>query len=244
MSEIISSRANPKVKDTVLLSKNPTSERFLIEGFHMVEMAFSAGCLDEVFATKDPGFSGVKTTLVTNEIIKKISVSKNPEPVLGIAHLPQNKPLGRRILVLDRVQDPGNVGTLIRTAIAFGFEDVMFLPGTCSPLNSKAIASTQGALFVANLVICESAEIGFEALRLSGAPVIGTALQGAQDLDSLTISPERGIALVLGNEGRGISQWVRERCEYLVRIPMANIESLNVGVAGGILMHHFRRTYH
>ena len=233
MSEIISSRANPKVKDTALLSKNPTSERFLIEGFHMVEMAFSAGCLDEVFATKDPGFSGVKTTLVTNEIIKKISVSKNPEPVLG-----------SRILVLDRVQDPGNVGTLIRTAIAFGFEDVMFLPGTCSPLNSKAIASTQGALFVANLVICESAEIGFEALRLSGAPVIGTALQGAQDLDSLTISPERGIALVLGNEGRGISQWVRERCECLVRIPMANIESLNVGVAGGILMHHFRRTYH
>ena len=179
MSEIISSRANPKVKDTALLSKNPTSERFLIEGFHMVEMAFSAGCLDEVLATKDPGFSGVKTTLVTNEIIKKISVSKNPEPVLGIAHLPQNKPLGSRILVLDRVQDPGNVGTLIRTAIAFGFEDVMFLPGTCSPLNSKAIASTQGALFVANLVICESAEIGFEALRLSGTPVIGTALQGA-----------------------------------------------------------------
>ena len=59
MSEIISSRANPKVKDTALLSKNPTSERFLIEGFHMVEMAFSAGCLDEVLATKDPGFSGV-----------------------------------------------------------------------------------------------------------------------------------------------------------------------------------------
>ena len=240
MPEIISSRSNPRIKDAALLSRNPKRERFLIEGFHMVEMAFSAGCLDEVFAVQDPHYADVRTTLVTEEIIDKISVSKNPEPIVGIAHLPENKPLGERILVLDRVQDPGNVGTLIRTAIAFGFNDIVLLPGTCSPINPKTIASTQGVLFLANLLIADDLEKAFETLRLKGVPIVGTALKGAEDLDSFSASCDRGIALVLGNEGRGISDWVRERCTHLVRIPMRNMESLNVGVAGGILMHRFR----
>ena len=241
MSEIISSRANPKIKDAALLSKNPRPERFLVEGFHMVEMAKAAGCLDEVFAVKDPGFSELKTCLVTREIIEKISVSKNPEPILGIAHLPTNKPLGKKVLVLDRVQDPGNVGTLIRTAASFGFDDVMLLPGTCSPINAKSIASTQGALFLTNLIICKSLEGGFESLRQRGLSVVGTALKGAKDLDSASFSIGAGIALVLGNEGRGISEWVREHCDHLIRIPMKGMESLNVGIAGGILMYHFRQ---
>ena len=240
MPEIITSPANPKIKDAVRIRKSPSTEAFVVEGFHLVEMAREKNLLCKVFAVKDPGFPEVDTVLVPLEIIEKISSSKTPEPILGIARLPKGKDsLGKRVLLLDRLQDPGNVGTLIRTALAFGFEDVVFAPGTCSPMNSKSIAASQGAVFGAQLHFLKDSVSFVEALKKDGYRIIGSALKDSRSLDGFAVSKEEPMVLIIGNEGQGMSESLLAICDDVVRIPMGNIDSLNAAIAGGILMERF-----
>ena len=239
MIDRISSRTNPRVKAASEIARKPSSASFVIEGFHLVEMAKEAGLIDEIFATEDAKAEGQNIHIVTRDIIDKIAVSKSPEPILAIAHKPEAvEPLGPRVLVLDRVQDPGNVGTLLRTALSFGFNDVVFLPGTCSPFNAKAIASSQGAIFPLRLRFPKSETAFVEEMKALGYRIIGSALQGAKPLETYQ-SVNKELCLIVGNEGRGMSPFLLKSSDDLLKISMCGIDSLNVGVAGGILMHHF-----
>jgi TrmH family RNA methyltransferase len=156
-------------------------------------------------------------------------------PALGLADLPT--PPGARLLVLDALQDPGNVGTILRTAAAFGVAGTVALPGTVDLWNAKVVRSAMGALFRHPTVSSTAAELaGFLADRgvpLWGADMHGTPL-GAQP------APAR-LALAVGNEGAGLSPAVRAGAERLVAIPIApGVESLNAAVATGILLHALR----
>lgn len=239
--ERLSSPSNPRVKELAALAKSPRPERFLVEGFHMVEDAYAEGCLDEVYAVEEVAFPGVKTTLLSPAALAKIAVSKHPEGILGLAHLEKKGRNGERALVLDRVQDPGNVGTLLRTAVAFDYRDVYFLPGSCSPMNPKTLSSTQGAIFKARLHFPASEEALLSDLRAEGYFLIGSALRGANPLEGVAPFPSRH-ALFLGNEGQGMSEKLLSSCDALLKISMSSMESLNVGVAGGILMHDLSLT--
>lgn len=235
--EKISSTSNKKVKALCALGKKPTPKAFLIEGYHMVEMAYAAHCLDEIYSTEECPYPDVLFTRLGEEALQKAAISKNPEPILGIAHLPGNKEIGDRVLILDRVQDPGNVGTMLRTALAFGFNDVYFLPGTCTPMNAKCLASTQGAIFEVNLHFPDDGLALLKELKEKGYEVLGSALQDSMPME--TYFPKSGkLALILGNEGQGMKEELRKECSSLLLIHMEAMESLNVGVAGGILMYH------
>ena len=229
----INSLDNPKVKQAAKL-KGKVGDRFLIEGRHLVEMAFEAGCLECYFATSDLGFP-VPGYLVGYRIIKKLSSSVTPEPVLGIARAKEgNRELGDKVLLLDRIQDPGNLGTLLRSALSFGFHDVIATSGTCSYFNSKAVQSSQGAIFSLNLLRLSEQE-AVSLLAEKGIPLIGTTLEKAYDVRDFPF-PKR-LCLCLGNEGSGVSRYLLSASSANVKIPIQGIDSLNVGVAGGILMY-------
>ncbi|MCR5491031.1 MAG: RNA methyltransferase, partial [Bacilli bacterium] len=233
--DVITSRANAKVKAAFAL-KGKGGEAFLVEGFHLVEMAYGHGCLEEVFALEEPSFRFDNVHIVTPEIIDKLASSSHPEPIVGIAKKPGSAALSKRkAVVFDRIQDPGNVGTLLRSALAFGFEDAVFLPGTCSPYNIKAIQASQGAIFGINMVFPSSVEEGFGLLKDNGYRIIGTALSDkSMKAEGYAYPPT--FALVLGNEGQGMGEYALSHCDDLLKISMRGIDSLNVGVAGSILM--------
>ena len=141
-------------------------------------------------------------------------------------------------LVLDGVQDPGNLGTLTRTAAAFGCDVVACLPGTVDPWNPKSVRGSAGALFRVP-VVQPTAEALWEWLGTHGFQVLGADASGRAVTE---VAPSRRTALVMGNEGAGLSAAARARCAGLVAVPMREgTESLNVAVAGSILLYALTR---
>ena len=234
----ISSTANPRIKELGKLKNS--SSLFLVEGFHLVEMAYLSKSLLEVYFTRElPSYlEGVKATKVSQQVLDKLTVSKTPEGIVGVCKLnPKETPLGDRVLVIDRVQDPGNIGTMLRSALSFAFKDVIFLPGTCSPFNPKAISSSQGAIFKLNLRFLSSEEALLPLLEEENVSLYTTALKDAVPLESYAFKKQERIALAFGNEGMGVSPFLLEKSKARLKIAMEGIDSLNVGVATGILLH-------
>lgn len=240
MSETILSLSNPRIKELASLKKNG-GDLFLVEGFHLVEMASLSGSLLEVLALKDPAINGVKTTLVNQAIIEKLSFSKSPEPIIGVCKKDVRKAKKHvRALLLDRIQDPGNVGTLLRSALAFGFDEVLSIQGTASFYGNKVVSSSQGAIFALPLREGLSEEEALSYLKERGYSLLGSALEGGKDFRSINIpSP---VCLILGNEGKGMSESLKKEASCLAYIPISGIDSLNVSVAGGILMECIDRS--
>ncbi|MCQ2742242.1 MAG: RNA methyltransferase [Bacilli bacterium] len=231
----ITSRTNQKIKDAATYKKAHDG-LFLIEGWHGVEMASKAGLAKEIYTTKDTSFKADEIYLVTEEIIEKLSISKNPEGVVALCRQKKEAPLSsKRVLMLEEVQDPGNVGTLLRTALSFGFHDVI-LSGGCDPYNGKAIASSQGAIFSLN-ILRRNSQSAIKELKANGYFVMATALKNS--LPAEGYSHDGKIALIFGNEGQGLKEETIADSDVSLRISMEGIDSLNVGVAGGILMHQF-----
>ncbi len=236
MNETIKSRSNKRIKELAFIKKGDPS-LFLVEGYHLVEMAFEASCLEEVLCLSDPHLAGVKTTIVTEEIISKLAFSKSPEPIIGVCRKVDNKDIASdKVLLLDMVQDPGNVGTLLRTALAFSFKRVISIRGSASFYNFKTVSSSQGAIFKLRLEEGLGEEQAASTLKEEGYFLMGSALEGASPFASINVPGK--VCLILGNEGQGMSRTLIERSDALAYIPISGIDSLNVGVAGGILMQH------
>ncbi len=182
---------------------------------------------------------GVPMATVSEKDFRSASDTENPQGILIVAEVPERDVATlapadlTRVLVLDAIQDPGNVGTLIRTAAALGVRSVVALKGTADPWNAKVVRSAAGGHFH---VIVTSADLDAltavlraAAVPLWGADVAGTPVGSAS-------APER-LALAVGNEGAGLTPAVRAAADALVALPMAaGVESLNVGVAAGILL--------
>ena len=231
MIKKIESKQNQKIKDLQKLSISKFSKEqglFKIEGFHALEMAKKSGALLSVFTTKEIKDLEVPQYLVSKEIMESISSAKTPQGVICVCSYLEEKPIkSHKVLMLDNVQDPGNLGTLLRTALAFGYNDVI-LNGGCSPYNEKVLQSTQGAIFKLNLV-------NYEGFFPKGYEVIATEIKGSVDLSTI-IKVNKHI-LVLGNEAHGVSEEILKVANKRVRIDIKNIDSLNVAIAGAIAMY-------
>lgn len=232
----ITSLQNPHIKELAQLR----SEKglFLVEGFHLVEMALQAGAALEILSL-EPYKAAISVTMVTPEIIKKLSSTKTPEGIIALCRLPKALPLeSSRCLLLDGIQDPGNVGTLLRTALSFGFQKVYLSKGCASPLNSKTLLASQGALFKLSLFSDSDLLAEMKVLSSAGFSLVSTDLSSSTTLSS--VAKKDKIALILGNEARGVSSEVQHASDVRVRLEMSGIDSLNVAVAGGILMYELR----
>ena len=145
----------------------------------------------------------------------------------------------RRIVVVDSVQDPGNVGAIVRTAVAAGFEAVITSPGTADLLSPRSIRASAGTIF--GLQTARNIDLGpaLDSLLVEGHFVVATNSKGEQDFRSLEATDN--MTLVLGSEAHGLSDSILKRASALVTIPMSHhVESLNVAVAGGLVMYRMQ----
>ncbi|MFA5068276.1 MAG: RNA methyltransferase [Acholeplasmataceae bacterium] len=237
---IIESQHNPIFKELMRLkTKKGRKETgcFLVEGEHLVLEAIQEGlCVQTVGITNFSDFSGPQV-LLSSTLMKKLADTESFTHVLAVCRMIRPKAIGSRVLLLDGIQDPGNLGTLIRSAKAFGF-DTVIAEDTVDLYNSKVIRATQGALFGLNYQ--EGSLKEFHKTHPEYL-LIGTAVDQGTPLWSLVV-PSGPLALLLGNEGQGVRQELLNLATLNVTIEMEpRMESINVGVAGGILMYHLSR---
>lgn len=239
---MITSVKNETIKEIMKLKQKKYRDEqglFLIEGYHLVEEARKHHCIKTIITTLSDSFEE-ETIYVSADVMKKLAFTLSPQPIMAICYKREHslKELnGYRYLLLDRVQDPGNVGTIMRSALAFGY-DMLIMSKDCVDLyNDKVIRSTQGALFELDVCVCDLSE-AIVKLNESGIDVYATCLEGGQDIG--VYERKEKMAFVMGNEGQGVSQGVLDLCQHRVYIPIQSVESLNVGVAAAITMYHFR----
>lgn len=243
----ITSKSNKLVKETKKLhQKKYRKQSYLIEGWHLFEEAIQAGVeIVNIFALLEYTerlSSYPQVTFVTPEILQDLADSKTPQGIVAELSLPHvgipDFSTGK-FLFLEDVQDPGNVGTMIRTADAAGYRGVIISKQSADIYSLKTLRSMQGSHFHLPVYRMETADFLAEA-KVAGMPVVASTLsQDSVDYQSLTLSDH--FTLVMGNEGQGISELMAEEADQLVHITMpGRAESLNVAVAAGILMFYLR----
>ncbi len=239
MSEFITSKENKKVKEAMSYLDGK-GDYFLVEGFHMVDMAIENKQAIRIFSLKEYPHGNVEFYLINETIIKKLCFSKTPEGIVALCKKKgNNDTLGNEIVYLDHLQDPGNVGTILRTCLAFGYHDVFLSKGNASAYSSKTLASSQGAIFKLNIIEGKkSSEEDIKDLKDKGYNILCTDLKSSSPLKELKL--ERPYVLVMGNEGQGVSKEVLALSDQRVRIEMDGIDSLNVGIATGILLYELK----
>lgn len=239
MIQIINSKQNQKIKDLVMLSKQ--SERnlrreFVVEGFHLFEMALNSGLVKSVFVLKENNKipSNIPQYVVTEEIMKKISSEVSPQGIVAVcSYLKADyQNLSDKILYLDDIGDPGNLGTILRTALAFSYKTIILSENSCSIYNQKVVQSSQGSLFNLNIIL--NSEKTLKQLKEKGYQIISTEIKGSKSLKEISVNKKH--VLVLGNEAHGVSKQILEKSDLRVRIDINGIESLNVAIAGAIVM--------
>ena len=244
--ERITSRSNPLVARIRKLGNDRKLRRaegvMICEGPKMLEEALRWGASLETVLTEE-GVSlslpaGVRQVQVPAGFLRSVAPTQTPQKTLFLCHIPSSPlpdPLqGNHFLVLDGLQDPGNVGTLWRTADAFGADGLILLPGCADPWNPKTIRATMGACFRLPLWECGLPQL-LSALEKASIPLYAAALRD-DTLDLRSLSLGRA-AVVIGSEGRGVSAPVLDNCQATIRIPMTErCESLNAAVAGSVIL--------
>lgn len=211
---------------------------FLVEGYHLVKEA-KEKLIEVLIVDEKDKIEGIENILVNKEIIKKISTTDSPQPIIGICKYFENNnnEYGHKIVVLDDLQDPGNVGTIIRSALGFGVDSVVLSNNSVDIYNEKVIRATQGAIFKVK-VFREDIINTIEKIKKDGIKVLGTSLENGVNLNNFAKLDK--YCLVLGNEGNGVSKEVLEVCDQNIFVEMnKEMESLNVAIAGAIIMHYF-----
>lgn len=217
---------------------------FVAEGPKVVGDLLRAGYQPHsIFCTQLSTINYQQPTIITDDELHRISFLQHPQEVLALFRIPANKPLAigdwQLALALDGVQDPGNVGTIIRIADWFGITRIYCSPDTADVYNPKVVQATMGSLAHVTITYCDLVPL----LREAEVPVYGTLLDG-QDIYQQPLS-DKGI-IVMGNEGNGISPEVRQLISHKLFIPNFNknaetAESLNVAIATAITCSEFRR---
>lgn len=249
--EPLTSTRNPRVQSARRLKRRgdrDSAGAFLIEGRRAVLSAIEAGAeLTELFVEDGDAndevraaaaAAGVPVTPITTNVASALSDTSTPQGVVAVA-LDLSRPLGdleapTLVLVLAGVSDPGNAGTLVRSAVAAGADAVVFTDGSVDPLAPKTVRAAAGALFGTKLVRGVTLDDAVASLRALGLQIIGAEAGGAAPE---TLDLDRPVALVLGNEAWGLPAESAGQLDATAGIPMPGpAESLNVGIAGSILL--------
>ena len=255
--EMISSRPNSAVKDAVRLkdrAERESSGRFFCEGVHLAEEFLRFGKpVERVFATPDAyekngalldSFSD-RLTLVTPEVYSKLSDERAPQGIFIVAPYLDNVSdssvkIKKRNVILDSVRDPGNVGTVLRTAAAFGIDRVI-LGGCADVYSSKTVRASMGALFCVDIVVTDDLAREVSAITDAGCGVYAAMLSGDAQILSCGSLPD-DFSVVIGNEGSGVSDRIAALCTGYIRIPQSTCaESLNAAVAASVFMWEMRK---
>ena len=238
---MITSASNNTIKALIKLKQKKYRDEtgyYLVEGEHLVEEAMKAKQVECLISTKDIT-SDLPIIVVSNEVMSKLSFTKSPQSIMAKCKIKKEKKLidGKRYLILDDLQDPGNIGTLIRTALAFSFDQVTLSNNCVDLYNDKLLRSMQGANFHISCIYDDLKTV-ISTLKKNNVKIIGSALENGQDIKQIKISEK--MAFIVGNEGNGMNKDILQECDYVGYIPINTIESLNVAIAGSIMMYYFK----
>lgn len=242
---IITSKANSVVKNAKKLhQKKYRKSAYLIEGWHLFEEAVQAGVtIEKIFALEsyqEQLAAFPQTVWVSEDILLDLADSQTPQGIVAVVQkeeVEQTDFSQGKFLFLEDVQDPGNVGTIIRTADAAGFTGVIVSDKSADIYSLKTLRSMQGSHFHLPIYRMSSQAL-LEKAKKSAIPVLATTLS-KDSVDYRELPPIENFVLVMGNEGQGISPLMAESADQLVHISMkGQAESLNVAVAAGILIFH------
>ncbi len=243
---VIKSKANQLIKQTKkLLQKKHRQQSYLIEGWHLFEEAQQSGQgFRHIFVLEELAervADQEKVVLVSADVLKELTDSPSPQGIIAEVDMPQlafPTDYQGKYLILEDVQDPGNLGTIIRTADAAGFDGVFLSEKSADVYNSKTLRSMQGSHFHLSIWRTDIYKICRE-MQEHNTPVLATTLSKVS-VDYKTVPHQESFALVMGNEGQGISSEMTALADQLVHITMpGQAESLNVAVAAGILIFSF-----
>ena len=247
--ETLTSLRNPKVMAWRSLKDKKGREEhraFLVEGARMVNEALSSSfpvqavLLREDYSTDLSLPAGVPVFLLPDHVFRSVCDTRTPQGIAAVLGLRARKAEGSRLLALDGVQDPGNVGTIIRTADAAGFDGILLSPDCADLFSPKVLRSTMGSVFRLGFSFPDSLPDALSALKKNGYSVLSSQLDGESFFGRKDVSSS--FVLIVGNEGNGVSAPVRAVATHRLRLPMrGGAESLNAAVAAGIMMYDLMR---
>ncbi len=229
----ITSIQNDNVKYWVSLKNKKIRDKernFIVEGDHLIEEArknnlikYIISCVDE-----DADF------YVTKEIMEKISDQKSISYNAAVVKfIPENSVNGN-VIILDNLQDPGNLGTIIRSSVAFNIDTIIISDTSVDLYNPKVVRATEGMIFNLNIIRRNLEEI-IPVLKNLGYKIVGTDVNEGTDVRNIS---KENVAIVIGNEGSGMSENIKELCDEFINIKInKSCESLNAGVAASIIMY-------
>lgn len=201
---------------------------FIVEGEHLVEEALMRGILVDSFS-----LDGSVGKLVSEAVMKKLSSTDTCPNVLGIVKMLDNKKIEGNILILDGIQDPGNLGTIIRSAVAFGVDTIIASSDTVDVYNPKVLRSSEGMFFSLNYVTRDLKEI---IPTLEGYQILTTNVLEGKNVRDVVIKEK--FAVIMGNEGNGVRENIASLATDTLYIPMnEKCESLNVAIATSIILY-------
>jgi len=243
---MITSKQNSLIKEIRSLKDKKYRDKlglFVVEGIKPINEAIDLGVALSLIICTERALSAVKpcscrVETVSEEVLKSVSEEVTPQGALALAVKPDNavKPPRGNSLLLDGVSDPANVGAIIRTAAASGYNDVYLTEDSADAYSQKAVRSSMSGVFRVNVMRGSITEI----LDKINLPVCVADMDGE---NVFTFKNKGAVCLVIGNEGHGVSEEVRKRATFTVKIPMENgVESLNAAVSAGILMYNLKNS--
>ena len=226
-------------------------QRILLEGEEILDWAIEHALVVETIFVSDKASSNIaqkyleqndRVFAASEGLLKKITDTNYVIPVVGVARIPLKNPDSKSqfVVVLDALQDFGNIGTIIRSCQAFGIRNLISTTSDINIYNRKTIEASRGSAFSINLDTFQNAGAAVDYLKKKGFQIVATGPRGIE-IQSLVELKRQPVALVVGNETSGISPEVEKQADFLLQIPMyPTVESLNVGVAAGISIYEIK----
>ena len=246
---IITSKDNEIIKNIKKLKeKKYRVDSYIVEGIKMVKEAISENQEIALIAIRedfkiDFDTQNIKTVIISNKIFNDISDVKTPQGILAVIKKNQNNQIETNqeyILALDSLQDPGNMGTIIRTADSANINQIIINKTTVDPYSPKVIRSTMGAIYRTNIIEVEDLKATLKEMKLKGFQIITTDLKATQSIYDINYNNKT--VVVIGNEANGVSQEILQTADKKVIIPMlGKTESLNASIAASIMIYEYVR---
>lgn len=236
---LYTSKENQKIKDLKKLNDKKyrkEKKQFMIETEHLIEEAYKNNMLKELILLEGTTTNlNVPTSYVDTKVMKYITNLTTPSNMLGICKFKKETELGNKILVLDGIQDPGNLGTIIRSAVAFNVDTIVLGENTVDLYNPKVLRASEGMFFNINIINRKLTEF-LPDIKKQGYKIIGTKLTDGKNIK--TLEKNNKICIIMGNEGSGIQKSIFDLCDEYVYIDMnKSCESLNVSIATSIILY-------
>ncbi len=246
---IITSKDNEIIKNIKKLKeKKYRLDSYIVEGIKMVKEAINENQEIALIAIRedfkiDFDTKKIKIVIISNKIFNDISDVKTPQGILAVIKKNQNNQIETNqeyILALDSLQDPGNMGTIIRTADSANINQIIINKTTVDPYSPKVIRSTMGAIYRTNIIEVEDLKATLKEMKLKGFQIITTDLKATQSIYDINYNNKT--VVVIGNEANGVSQEILQTADKKVIIPMlGKTESLNASIAASIMIYEYVR---